>query len=111
MCTRNMFFRNSKLKFLLLLIRLFFNKTYYHLTNFIHFYNFNFLIGFTFQAIFNRFGSGFLRALLQSKSLSMVTIVVSQILCGSFLGPRVSGVALQNCGNSTSLTFLNSNVA
>lgn len=41
----------------------FFNKTFVHLTNFIYFFNFNSLVTFSLQQIFNQFGAEFIRLL------------------------------------------------
>jgi len=51
------FFKNSKFRFLFILMRTLFNKTYNHLINFIHFFNFNSLLSFSLKAVFNHIGT------------------------------------------------------
>lgn len=57
------FFKNSKLRFLFILMKSVFNKTFTHLTTFIYFFNFNSLLAFSLQQIFNQFGVEFIRLL------------------------------------------------
>lgn len=90
------FFKNSKFRFLFILMRMLFNKTYNHLTNFIHFFNFNSLLSFSLKAVFNQTGTWLLKFPVCAGTPARLAVLNASVLNKSY---KNSGIFYDNLKN------------